>query len=158
RDAYFVEMTPNTLGIWQPANRQALSRWLRFTERNKDVAISPYLREAAAAASNQAQVVLGLDLADVFDPEGVRYRLKQCSTLAGKPADLETFTRIIASLKGLKFTIRIEYGINGELRVDFGEAVAPLGDYAKPLVLEALDNIGAAIEELGDWDARLERN
>jgi hypothetical protein len=158
RDAYFVEVTPNTLGVWQPANRQALGRWLRFADRNKDVAISPYLRDAAAAAGNQAQIVLGLDLADVFDPEGVRYRLKGSSTLAGKPVNLEAFTRIVSSLKGLKFAVRIEYGINGELRIDFGEPVAPLGDYAKPLVLEALENIGAAIEELNDWDARLERN
>ena len=43
----------------------------------------------------------------------------------------------------------------GKIKVDFGQDATPLSDIAKPLVLDALANHGALIEEMEDWKAEV---
>jgi hypothetical protein len=156
RNAYYISLAPRIKGMMHPANRQELARWIRFTKQNSRVVISPYLQKVAASAGETAPIVMAFDTTDILDPDGVRQRLKEAKALVGKPVNVDTLTNILSSLKGLKVTIRVDNAINGELRLDFDEPVAALAAVAKPLVLDALAGMGAAIEDLDDWSAQAE--
>src|SRR5262249_37420751 len=72
RDAYALVIDPRAVGVRRPANRQETARWVRFIRGSSRAAASPYLQDAAALAGKEAPVVMAIDLADVFDPAGVR--------------------------------------------------------------------------------------
>src|SRR5262249_53476990 len=55
-NAYFVSLNSQILGIMAPANRQIVSRWAEFCERNDKVVVSSYLQAAAKLAGERSQI------------------------------------------------------------------------------------------------------
>ena len=158
RDVYFVAFEPRVVGALRPANRQQLARWLQTTARTSQSRLSPYLQEAAAGLGKTSQAVLAFDTGDVFDPEGMRHLLKKAKCLAGTKADVEQLTRALTGLKGVKFTLRLDQAIHGELQLNFDGPPTALTGVAKPLVLEAMDAIGASIDEINRWSLKPQGN
>jgi hypothetical protein len=154
RNAAFVQFGPKIGGFMRPANRQALARWLRSAKTATKPSVSPYLL-AASEKTKESQIVMALDLSDMLDEEGIAYRLKNSKTL-GEKGDISAQTKVIASLKGVTFTVDFTQKIFGQMRVDFGEDVKPIKYLAKTMVIEALDNIGAHLDDLTDWYAEAE--
>src|SRR5262249_27447440 len=64
RDLLLVPLAPTRVAARQPADRQALSRWLQESQPGK-TGVSDYLRQAVVGA--RAPVVVALDLADAVD-------------------------------------------------------------------------------------------
>jgi hypothetical protein len=153
RNAAFVQFGPKTGGVMRPANRQALARWLRSAKAAAKPSVSPYL--LAASETKGSQIVMALDLSDMLDEEGIAYRLKNSKTLGNK-GDIGEQTKVIASLKGVTFTVDFTQKIFGQMKVDFGMDVKPIKYLAKTIVIEALDNAGAHLEDLSDWYAEAE--
>jgi hypothetical protein len=158
RDGYYLYLERQVLAEMAPANRQALSRWLRFTDTNSRVVLSPYLQKAAARLGSGTQVVLALDLADVFDTAGIRKLLARTKCLEGKRVDLDALAAQFAGLHGLTITMHVHEAITGELRLDFSGPVEPFRDHVKPVVLEAMESMGAYIPDLVAWQVRAEGN
>jgi hypothetical protein len=158
RNAYALVIDPRTVGVRRPANRQETARWARSLRGRSRAAVSPYLSEAAALAGKEAPVVMAMDLADVFDPAGVRKRLAACKTLAGSKADLDRLVRLIGGLRGFTLLVRADDALSGELRLDFAEDPAALAKLAKPLVLEALDGMAAHVDDLEGWQSQVRGN
>ena len=158
RNAAFVELGPTTMGYMRPANRQALARWLRTIKSNNKTAISPYL-QAAAARSKDSQIILALDLTDMLDEGGVLHRLQECQTLKGAKADdLKAIAKTIAGTKGLTLAVQFDQVITGELTVEFSGSIDPIKQVAKRLLLEAIDEAGAHIEDFEAWPEKSEGN
>jgi hypothetical protein len=155
-DAYAAQFSGRMVGRMKPANRQAMGRWLKSTKGVRRITLSPYLRDVADNAPPDAQVVMALDLTDVIDAAGVRRRLKKAECLAGKRADIDQLADLLAGLKGLTLTMRIDRAIHGELRIDFSQRADAIGPVAKPMVLEVMDRIGAAINDLESWQSRVQ--
>ena len=74
RDAFFVLFEPTILGVYFPANRQDLGRWLRTLKRHNDPQVSEYLRNAVTLAHGNHMVV-AFDLEDLFTSRMIRDRL-----------------------------------------------------------------------------------
>ncbi|HVW02991.1 MAG TPA: hypothetical protein VHB77_21705, partial [Planctomycetaceae bacterium] len=157
-DAYFVSLDPHTLGIMSPANRQAVSRWAEFGERNQKVGLSGYLQSAAKLAGKQAPIVLAVDLKDSVQPHQLRKSLDESPLLKDKKDDVEKVAAVVSSIQGITLRIMLAKSAKGELRIDFGQSVAPLAKNAKPLVLEALDKFQAQLDELDSWSVSLDGN
>jgi len=157
RNAYYLRAAPRIKGMMHPANRQELARWIRFMNKNSKVVLSPYLKNATDRVGAATPIVMALDLTDVLDPDGVRLRLKNSETLAKytKGMNLDRLADLVSGLKGLTVIIQIKDAIAGELRLDFAEPADALSGVGKALVLEALAGIGAAIEDLEQWSARV---
>jgi hypothetical protein len=155
RNAYYLRVAPKIKGMMHPANRQELARWIRFTNRNSNPVLSPYLKQATARVSAATPIVMAFDLTDVLDPEGVRHRLKDPKAMAplGKQVNLDQMAELLSGLKGMTVAIQIDNAINGEVRLDFAQRVDSLSGVAKPLVLDALAGMGAAIDDLEQWAA-----
>jgi hypothetical protein len=144
-----------TVAAQRPANRQEMGRFLRSARGGARAPVSPYLEQAAALAGREAPCVMALDLADVFDSEGVRRRLVACRLVADQKADLGQVTRLITGMRGLTLLIRVDDAITGELRLDFAETPAALAGLAKPLVQRVMDGVGAHLEDLNGWQSEV---
>ena len=126
RNAFFVSFKPNILGVSFPANRQELGRWLRSLKRVDQPQVSVYLQQAVKLAHGKDHMVIAMDLADLLTPRMVRDRLRRAESLAGKNVDLETFTRVLASARGVTLTMEATDKLLGKVRLDLGESAAPL--------------------------------
>ncbi len=155
-DAYFVELGEQTLGILRPSNRQFVSRWVEFSQKNQSVELSDYLQTAANLAGPSTQVVLAVDLADMPQPHKLHESLTESQALGGDAARVNQFLPIIGSIRGMTVTLSVASKIDGKVQIDFGQSVKPLGMFAKPLVLEALDRFDCHLGELDKWSFSLE--
>jgi hypothetical protein len=158
RNAFFVSFKPNILGVSFPANRQELARWLRSAKRLDPPQVSEYLQQAVKLAHGKDHMVVAMDLADLFTPRMVRDRLRRAESLAGKDVDLDTLTRVLATVKGVTLTIAATDRLNGKVRLDLGESAAPIKDVAKALMTEVLEKNDILLPEMRDWRLLLEAN
>ncbi len=155
-DAYVVRFGAETYGAIAPANRQTTARWIKQTMAKKEPSVSPYLRQAVGYLDRVGtDVVLAIDLTDLLSPDFVHGRLVECSTLKGKGVDCQTLSKAVASVRGLTMGILIDKGLNGRLKVDFAEDISALKPYAKQLLLEALGNTGAMIDDFKNWECEV---
>ena len=137
-NAYLFPLAHDTVGAMRPANRQAMARWMREVKAKRTADLSPYLQNAASSVGSTFQMILALDLTDVFDLEGVKARLKKCNSLAAKNIDVDALAKTLVGLKGITVSIQVDSSINGELRLDFSESADNYSALLKPLVLEVL--------------------
>jgi len=154
-NAYIVQFDEQTMAIAHPANRQAVARWIKFAQSNKQVATSDYLTAALSRMTDSSQFVLALDLADIPQRKRIEERLSNSKTVGGNPDKIKSLVDLIAGVQGITVTVSVTDKINAELRVDFSDDVAPLGNLAKPLIIEALDQFDTHISDLQYFDAEL---
>jgi hypothetical protein len=158
RGSYFVQLEPSLLAEYHPADRQQVGRWIRFCRINSRPVVSQYLIDSAAMMGNRPMAMLAVDLRDVFDVEGVRQRVNDSKLFRGERIDLEQVAQTIASLRGLQIRVEVSDDITGEIRLDFADSIGPLRAFVKPLVLKAMEGMGAAIDEVESWKPRVEAN
>src|SRR5262249_18041031 len=120
--------------------------------------VSKYLENAAGSVNPKNQLVLALDLTDVIDPDGVRDRLKKAKALTTGRVNLDALVTELTSLKGVTFTLHVGNELEGELRLYFGQQARAFAPVAKALVIEAMEKMGAAIDDFDSWDAKADGN
>ena len=159
RDAVLVLFDKQTVGMMSPANRQQIVRWVREGDARKSPALSPYLSEMAAFAENAgAQVILAFDLSDIYTAEQIQAMLQQSSALEGKSVGLAELSQLMASIRGVTLGINVGERAYGKLRVDFRQDASLLKSEGKALLLGALGNHGAMIDEMNEWEAEVQGN
>ncbi len=151
-DSYVVRFSDQLLGAFGPGNRQMVSEWLQQT----DVQLSPYLREALGYEDAGADVILAIDATNALTPALVEQRLAAAENADIKNSKLsvQDIARIVSSLKGVMLGITFGKQPYGKIKIDFGQDATPLSDIAKPLVLGALANHGAMIDEMDAVESR----
>lgn len=152
-DAYFVTLDAKQLGVVYPANRQFVSRW---AQDNAGAVSSGYLLVADKQVDRTNQIVMAIDLKDVPQPHRTRERLQASPALKTMSGKLDAIEKLVAGMRGLTLKISVGQSAKGTLRVDFSESPSVLGTQAKPLVLEALDNVGAKLPGIDQWTAKTE--
>ncbi len=155
-DAYFVSFSDRELGVMFPAERQFVSRWVDFTQQNSIVKISDYLKSATKLASKKIPILLAIDLKDVVRPHEIEKTLQDSPVVKKSGIEVAEIAKVMVSLQGAVLRVAVGKDVQGQLRIDFAEPVAPIKSIAKELVLEALDNLGAHVEDLTDWKLELE--
>jgi hypothetical protein len=157
-DSYIVQFGPNLIGAYRPGNRQNVSRWLRSTDTSGD-RLSPYLQEALSYAERAGTpIILALDLQGAVSEDLIKQRLTESESLKGRNVDLDQLAKLLASVKGITLGVTISDKMYGAIKVDFEQDVSMLGDLAKPMLLEALANRSAMIDEFETWTAKVEGN
>jgi len=154
-DAYILQLEPQLMGVAHPANRQAISRWLKFSQSNKQVVVSDYLTAALGRMTDKSQFILAVDLADLPQRARIEEKLTNSKAVGDQPDKIKQLVDLIAGIQGVTVTVSVTDKINAEMRVDFRDDVAPLGKFAKPLILEALDQFDMHISDVQYFDAEL---
>jgi len=157
-EAYFVELPGTTLGTAFPGDRKAVSQWIDFTRNAQKSVVSDYLQAAAAGVDAKTQIVMALDLKDVPQPHLVRERLAASPLVRDDDNRINQLADLIVGIQGIKLSISVTNRILGELRVDFADNTSVLGELAKPLLLETMDNLEVHLDELEKWSASVEGN
>jgi hypothetical protein len=159
RDAFIVSYKPTILGVYFPANKQDLARWVRSIQARNQPQVSEYLRKAVTLAHGDDLIVVAIDLGDLFTSRQLRDLLHRCESLAGKKVDLDAITKLLTSVKGVTLTVQATDLLKGKVRVDFGESPAPLKEVAKALMFEVLEHNGMMVDpEIKNWSVGHEAN
>lgn len=150
-DSFIVQISPETVGMLAPANRQLLARWIR----EPSASLSSYLQEAVGYADRGGAVYMALDLRDAVTEADVLAKIEaiEDEALVQAIADKQAVAKVIASIQGTMLGITFGDQAYGKLRVDFAQDVAALGPIVKPLMLHVLGERGLIIDELADWNA-----
>ncbi len=156
KNSFFVGIAPQILATYSPAHRQDVARWIRFAQKNSSPVISPYLTQAAADIKNGYHVVVALDMADSVDPNVARKFLAQSPILKGKNIDIDALVRVLSSARGIRIGIRVDQLIRATLAGDFGEEIKPFAEVLPQLVLKALDDMGADLDEFSPAAAAIQ--
>jgi hypothetical protein len=154
-NSYCVQLAPTRLGVFAPANRQTVARWLRETGSRSEPGLSPYL-QATLVAAKTSQIVVALDLEDALPVEVIRERLAGNAALADKRIDLDAAAKVLAGLRGVVLEVGVTDGSFGRLMVHFRDDASILAPFAKPLLLEVLGNQGAMIDDIQGWKVSTE--
>lgn len=156
-DTCIVQFSPQTLGAMAPANRQAVVRWVRETQAASRIPLSPYLQKAAVYSDEAGtEIIMAIDLDGVFPLERVvKYLKTKEESLKQWQTDLRSLAPLLQGLRGIRVGIRTSSPMFGKISVDFGESTEPMAAFAKPLLLEALADGGAKLDELDGWQAEV---
>jgi hypothetical protein len=155
RDLVLVPLSPTLVAARQPADRQALGRWIDASRQARSGGPSVYLQQAVVLA--RAPVVAAIDLTDAVDADSMRARLKACPSLAGRPAaEINAIADLLAGLRGVTISVRVTDRIEAEIRLDFNGPADAVKPVALPLVQEALRGVGAELDDLAHWSTRVE--
>jgi hypothetical protein len=151
RNAYFIQFAPQLVGMIRPAERQEASRWARFCRTNQKIVVDPYLRETAASADAKTPVLMALDLTDAVCPDACKAKLSTSPAVAESKANHEALAKVLTGIRGVRFAIKIDDAIRGEMKVDFTGDVAVLAPVARSLWLEVLAARGVFLEDFLKW-------
>jgi len=155
-DAYFVALDNHELGVMFPAERQFVSRWVDFTQNNSSVKISDYLQSATKLANAKVPILFAIDLKDVVRPHEIGETLQNSPIIKKSGIKVAAIAKVLVSLQGAVLRVAVGKDVQGQLRIDFAEPIAPIRPIAKELVLQSLENLGAHVEDLSDWKLELE--
>ncbi|MEM9703713.1 MAG: hypothetical protein AAF907_14840, partial [Planctomycetota bacterium] len=141
--AYVAEIRPGLLAAYDPPNRQVASRWLRSLENESGEPASAFL---AAAAASKADLVLAVDLRDMFDPVANRDFAR---TVPGIPeAQAIAVADLITGAIGLTVEIEVAAEITATMRITFGEPIELPAELVGTGVKVGLAALGLSVEEL----------
>ena len=155
-DAYFVSLGGDQLGVMFPAERQFVSRWVKFTQENTENRLSEYLQSAAKLVNQKVPILLAMDLRDVVHLHEIEKGLQESEFIKKEKLDISQAVEVLASLQGAVLRVAVGADVQGQLRIDFQESIAPIKTVAKELVLDALGDLGAPVDDIKDWKLELE--
>lgn len=157
-DVYLVQLAETMGAFMTPANRQAVSRWLRDADAHSGLRLSPYLTEAYKYANDfGTPLILSLDMEDVVTIEGIKMRLEDAAEFMKlQKLDFEQTAQMLAGIRGLTLGITFNQQPFGKVRVDFKDNVILSPEAAKAALLHALEEHGAMIEEFVEWKPAVE--
>ncbi|QDU38930.1 hypothetical protein Mal4_32620 [Maioricimonas rarisocia] len=157
RDSFFVQFGPKLLGVMSPAFRQDVARWIqRGRDSSRSGLMSQYLTQTAAGSD--AQVLLCFDLEEMFDPQVLRDRIAASPEVRGQSEAVDALARLFAGLRGIRGEIIVADTTRLTVAIDFQDEPGRVGQFVKPLIIEALGDAGAAIDDLSDASDRVEGN
>ncbi len=122
------------------ATRQMYTRSLKGIAPEAPLRISDYLKKAADVLPDEGQIVIAMDLADVF----TRPVAKQILGKDASPRAVECLT----SLKGLTCVVLVDKTRQATIRLDFGQPVEALGADPHKILQPVLHPLGFSDDRL----------
>jgi hypothetical protein len=157
-DGYYGKWGDGWTLVFHPANRQALSRWVRHARAAKSPALNPVLA-GAALKSAADPVVIAADLTDSIDPRHADALLHSLLVLQSrKDVDYRNFSYLLSKAQSLVFTVEPGNPFKGAIQINFGMSTANQWTLLKGIFLELLERTGAVIPELYEWRAGYPNN
>lgn len=150
RNSYITIVGTNEVGVYHPADRRALSNWLKDVQSKKTTGPAAYARAAIAAAAG-AQLIAAVDLEHVIDPIHAKLFLSGSPTVQKNRLNVDVLTKVLAGVKGCSLTIRVTDKLEGRLTVDFEGGVMTNKDHLPALIDEVLAAGGIAFDEVRAW-------
>jgi hypothetical protein len=153
---YAIRFADNIAAVGAPANRQDVGRWINRYDNDALDGLPPYLKEAQRLAETASPVIMALDLNHAVPDSFIREALEKSPTAKEAKWDIDLLTPKLASIRGVSLAVKYTDKRYAAVRVEFNEDVSMLGNFAKPMLLEALAKQGAMIGEFDDWEVKVD--
>lgn len=158
-DLFVLQMAPDMLASYTPANRQDVSRWLRSTDVSSGSQLSPYLDQAFAYATKVGSpIIMAMDIQGMISPDRVRVAASASPALKASGIPVEKLVPLLVGAQGITLGITLQDDAVGAVRVDFNSPPNALAKIGKPLLIEILEKHGAMIDDLRDWEPSVNGN
>ncbi len=159
RNCYFIGMSPTTVAVSYPADRQQTARWLRFAKSNTKPAVSSYLQQAVTA-DRTSHVVVAFDLEEMVEPRRMQAWLKSTRTFQQQsPSDITEMHKVLVKLRGIRISARVyDQSIVLKVNLDFAGSPKDYGKVFKSLFGEALEDFGVALDDVKNCQAQTSGN
>ncbi len=162
-DTYLVQLGPKTLAGMGPGNRQTVVRWIRDIRKPTPPPISAYLQKAAVYSDEAgSEVIMALDLEGVMSFERVAKYLnahqKEFDEWQAKnklPLKMADVASLLSNVEGIRIGVRVGEQQSSKIAVDLHADATAVASFAKPLLLQALSDKGAMIEDFQSWTAQV---
>jgi hypothetical protein len=141
RGIYYVQLAPGILGAVQPPDRKAVSAWVRSGAATGESNLSPFLK-TALATSDDASIVIAVDLTDMLSPPQVRAWLASSPRLKVRK-NLDEMAALVASIRGARLSVNVSDTASARLVLDFDKPIGGQSSLLREVVLQWLDDVGA---------------
>jgi len=156
--AYVVQCDPFTMATMIPAGRQAIARWIADTEKATPQ-FTPYIQEAISYSEKSGtELIMALDLTDALDPAVIKARVDESALVAEKKLAAAEVTAVLLSAKGIMLGVTLGEKPYGSIKVDFGRDARVLEGSATQMLINALANRGAMIDDFQSWKEVVKEN
>ncbi|MEM8947484.1 MAG: hypothetical protein AAGD11_20080 [Planctomycetota bacterium] len=150
-DLFAMKFSEKVLVAGSPAVRQDVSRYIKQVYGNRTGNLSEYLEEAEEFAEKSSPIIMAMDLSGAMSVAEIQRGLAKFSATHNFEFDADQAAEVLASIRGVSLGIRVDDKRIGAVKVDFEKNIEPIKEIAKPLMLAALANHGATIDEFYDW-------
>jgi hypothetical protein len=160
RDFYLMSFPENIVGFAVPADRQLMGEWLKGTITHPRDFPPGWADRALYRANAGSQIVLAVNLAQAVSPKGAEAWLKTFD-LPSVQRDKFNFPMEATTLAGAKYAllqIDIKETITGTIYIEFESSLSLFKPIAREVVLAALDQHGATIDDLKKWSFDVKKN
>ncbi len=157
RDFYLFDFPDKLIGFASPTDRKALVKWIRsalWHPRNFPPAgpTGPSFGPTPAP-----KIVLAFDLADAVSPKLVQPWLSTFDVVKKTHTDPSLLRARLASVKSAFLIVKVDQGIEGNLRIDFDSEVDYTTLVARTLIQDIVENFGVELPEMKTWNLSFDK-
>lgn len=154
RNTVIVQLSSTLLGVFGPAHRQDVSRWLK-AQTGKPV-LSPALAKSADHIKAGNQVAIIFDVEETLEAGKVKQFLAAQKEVKEKKLDVDALSKVFSSLDSVHLVINVNQAVQATMHINFTKDLGNFAIVMPPLVISSLDGIGADLEEFRKGTARLD--
>ena len=145
RNMVILQLSPTLLGVFSPAHRQDVARWLKAHDGK--ALLSPALARVSDAIKDGNVISLIFDVEDTLEVNKVKQFVASQKDVIEKKLDITALSKTFSSLTSVSFNIRLDQAVQATMKAEFSQNVGTFGVVLPNLVINAMDGIGADLEE-----------
>ncbi|MFT3879911.1 MAG: hypothetical protein QM703_09655 [Gemmatales bacterium] len=145
RNMVLVQLSPTLLGAFSPAHRQDVARWLKA--QTGKLVITPTLARVTESIKAGNEVSIIFDVEDTLEAGKVKQYLATQKEVQEKKLDVAALSKVFSSLDAVTINIDMDQTIKATLKAEFDQTLGNFGSVLPNLIINALDGIGADLEE-----------
>lgn len=155
RGRYIVPLGADRVAVHIPANRKAVSHWVRGLSQASQP-LPDYLKRTAERALDGTALLLAVDMADTVSPIPMAAKLATLKSVSAAKVNPEAVAKLLGDLHGFTLTVTVKDQFIGHLQLDFGSTPTLLRESGQAMLVEACARRGILLPELREWTAAVE--
>ncbi len=153
RNFFLMSFPERIVGFAAPTDRQLLGGWLKDSLAKPRTFPPGWADRAIFRADAGAPIVLAVNLDKVLSPQSADVWLRSFHSESVKQnkINFELLAPRLADVKSAYLSVDVKETIEGTIRIDFAYSIDLLRPIAKELVLAAIADFGAHVEDFARW-------
>lgn len=143
-DALLVELAPRLVGVRSPAVRQEAVRWAKAAGAGRTGPLSDFLK---GAVSNQAHIVMAIDLRNMADSSSIRRYLEESNLLPADALARVNLPRLLTSLQGVSLFVTIDSSTSARIIIEFENESSQLAEPVAAVFRRLIDDLQLSLDE-----------
>jgi hypothetical protein len=157
RGFYLFDFPDKVIGFVAPTHRQGVVKWIQTVLDHPRNFPPGFADRAIFRADAGAQIVLALNLANAISPREVEPWLSALDVIRQTKTEPKLLAPRLASATSAFLVVRVDQGIEGNMRIDFDRPVNYTAPVFRELILNLLDDFGAELPEIKTWTLSFDR-